>query len=466
MFLRAFKINPRYSVSIVNTVISEYSSILRKSPFFEKIPISSQCSVYHYSTGNVKSNGPKKTPSGTKEEFSQEEMDSWQDDPNSFGTISTFATTRSRSGTEPQITSSEQKNNIATKQVNSMKKSMEQYEIDLKELVQRREIMCAVDKFEKNMLLKDKIAAPTRIYEWLISECLHEKETTKAFDLYEHMVNRGLRMSLEIIENLILAYESTDLSLKKVHSLRKSISRMQYQPNAIIYNALIRIYTRTTQWKTGLSIADEMEQQNISFDFETINSIMHACSYDEANGFNRFIKLWHEMRRLRYTPNLQTLNALLKVVHKCELSNIEELKQILASNSDNSTPNKIGINDGRPNILQNPPVLGFLLPLESVKTPADRLLIMGGFSTLITEMKTAAITPDIETLTLLLNVIPNTFFVQQKVIAMLRKYNIVPTLKLFTLLLEKTCLRQDFDNATVRNLVLFISQYQLHFKRI
>lgn len=462
MFSKLISVNLRGSISIcsVLSAVSAQSLSISRNSMLQIATFRYTSSQYSIKKNDVKSTADK------NDELSKEEFRRLNKNPDSFGTLSSFEPVTSN---QPQNDAEAQKKQISKKPSTSQKWN-EKYEIQLKNLINEKGLQEAVDVFENEMLKKDHILAHIRIYEWLIDECLNLNMLCRAFELYELMVNRGLKMSITTIEKLTLAFDPSILSIKKVHSLRKIISKLNYKPNAIIYNALIRSYIRANLWQTAFELADEMLQCGFAYEFETINCMFDGCKHDQTNGFVHLLELWHEMNRLGFTPNLHTLNAMLNAIQKCEINDVMKLKQAVElirnkceidSNDNKTSENTDGkelIDDGRPNLLKNPPIIGHLFPLENVTKPEHRLLILGGLSGVFELIREHKIIPTLETVTALLSVTPNSFAAQQQVIRILKKHNILPNIDFFNILLTKVCLRQNFNDARV----MFVLVLDIH----
>lgn len=464
MFLKAFTVNLRGSVGICSILNanSRYGIHASSSRIVQIIANTQHCPTVRYSTekaASTRKHADKGATTNQTEQLSSEDILMLKKDSDCFGTLSNLD-----SKVSDQTAYQSQNDDIESKKDSFSPKKMsgQQFEALLKKLMSEKSVQEAVRVFESELQKKDHITIPVRVYEWLIDECLRFNEFNKAFSIYDAMVNRTLKVSLKTIEKIAAAFETTESALKKVNNLRKVIAKCKDEPTQNLYNILIRIYMRSNQCTTGFELADEMVQRGFHYDLDTITMMFNGCSLDKNKGFVRLIELWHEMHRLGYTPNLFTINAFLRAVHKSELNDVEKLKQMLStiqakcthtSQDIDSTTDQSNIeheiDDGRPNLLAVPPTIGHLFPLENVKQPEDRLLILGGFTGLLKVFKSAQITPNLETIASLLNVIPNTFVAQQKVISMMQKHEIVPDINLFHTLLMKTCLRQDFRNAQV-----------------
>lgn len=464
MFLKVISANLRGSISIYSTLGTKLTHTRNK--LLQLIPVHS--STLQYSTEKPGSSLPisASKAANKNDELSQEEIHVLNQDPNSFGTLSSFKAPVEKIVENESVDQPKIKEKSASKPKPSSRKSNDKYEPLLKGLINEKNVQEAVRVFEEDMLKTGRFLAPIQIYEWLIDECLRINYYEKAFDLYEHMVNRGLKISLPIIEKLTVAFESTGYTIKKVNSLRKIISKYEYEMNSTVYNAMIRIYIRANQWPTSFELAEELTQRNFNYEFVTINSMLEACKFDENNGFNRLLELWHEMHRLGYTPNTHTFNAILHAVHRCEIKDFDKLLETVesikikwksASEDTNSTEGDenvsekdSSIDDGRPNLLKIPPTIGHLFPLKDAVNPEKRLLILGGLSEFLTMFRVYEILPTLEILKTLLKVSPDSFDAQQKSIRLLlKKHNILPDAELFHILLTKACHRQNFKDAIV-----------------
>lgn len=467
MLLKVFSANLRGSISVCSPLCgaSKQISTITRFNLLQTTPkvttVLFRSNGKQYSDGNAapndaNQNSSRKTRSASNHnetELSQSEMDILNQDPDNFGTLASFKPlavdeTQNRSSPieydiKSEIPSIE--HNIKGKQ------TIHQYEASMKDLMEKGHVLEAIDLFETEVLQKNRMHAPVHIYKWLIGECVRLHEFRKAIDIYDQMVGRKLKVPFDIFEKLIVAFEQSNMNVGKLNNIQKLMAKNHIQPNANMYNAMVKIYARSTQWKTAITLADEMKTNSMPYELDTANALFECFSHDKENGFYRFIELWHDLHRFDLTPNISTYNALLKCVKKCELNNVEKFKQMLETIRMQCTthPNEGEIEDGRPNLLQHPPSIGYLLPLEQVERPEHRLLILGGLSNILHDFKKYDITPTHETVTELLEVVPNTFVAHQKVIGLLKKHYIKPDLQIFNILLTKNCQTQNFPNALV-----------------
>lgn len=466
MLLKAFSANLRCSISICSPFysVSNQISTIARSKLLEKSPkvatvfirSSSQYSNENAASNVSKQNNDQKNRSASNQketELSQQDIDILNRDSENFGTLSSFKalavnTTQDES---PSIDLDDKSEIISTEQTVAEKQTIQQYEALMKDLFERGHVLEAIELFETEVLQKNRMHAPVRIYNWLIEECVRLHEFHKAINIYDQMVGRKLAVPFDIFEMLVLAFEESNMKVGKLNNIRKVMLKHHIQLNANMYNAMVRIYARSTQWQTALTLADEMKANSMQYQMATVNALFECFSHDEENGFYCLIELWHDMHRFDLTPDVSTFNALLKCVKKCELNNVNKLKQLLESIRMQCTthPNESVIEDGRPNLLQVPPSIGFLFPLEQVERPDQRLLILGGLSGLLHEFKKYNVTLTLDTIIDLLEIVPNTFVAHQKVITLVNKHSIKPDLQIFNILLTKNCQTQNFQNAMV-----------------
>lgn len=109
-----------------------------------------------------------------------------------------------------------------------------------------------------------------------------------------------------------------------------------------------------------------------------------------------------------------------------------------------------GPDDGRPALLTDPRKLGRLFPLGSVTTPQHILLVLGGLTGILRELKSLAIRPNEETILTLLAIAPNSAAVEHKIYTLTQAHKVSATEEpFFDKLLERRCLRRDFPATLV-----------------
>lgn len=436
MFLRVFIQNVRRPVCAIHRT-HQYRKLIVSGNVLRTVNYTTDKTVSPISAGT---------------ELSEEDYRNLCVDPDSFGTLSI-------SVERPEVKDAAAK--IKTKAA-----LMEEHTANINDLIEKKDIISAVNTFEKDILQKHQLHPPISMFERLLNECIRFEMPERAFQMYNHMIERRLPVSLEIIEKLVLSCEMLEQTTRKMNSIKRTMALSNMKPNAVIYNALIRNYIRSGQWKEGFSWAKQLESDGFELELETYPFILRGCSYDERNGFRKAIEFWHEAHRRSPVVNVDTFNAILKCISKCSIGDVDVLRKTIKTIQNNYKENvnatsvqtdddiqnetvKPPINDGRPNILNHPPIIGSLFLLENAINPDHRLLISGGLTGMVKLMQSNAIVPTLETIDLLLDVIPNTAVAENKLLSLMNKHNITQTIELFQKLLTRMCLRHDFDGAKV-----------------
>lgn len=92
------------------------------------------------------------------------------------------------------------------------RRTVQRYEAEMKDLFEKGCVLEAVELFETEVLQKNRMHAPIRLYNWLIDEWIRLHEFNKAIDIYDQMVGRKLAIAFETFERLVLAYEQSNLT--------------------------------------------------------------------------------------------------------------------------------------------------------------------------------------------------------------------------------------------------------------
>lgn len=151
-----------------------------------------------------------------------------------------------------------------------------------------------------------------------------------------------------------------------------------------------------------------------------------------------------------------------------EIENSEETpkkSEIVAPvNTTNGDQNPIK-DDGRPDLLADPRKIGRLFPLGSVSKPEHILLVLGGFSGILREMKLKSIVPNEETILTLLAIAPNSTPVEEKIHNLMKQHKVDSNEEQFLeVLLQRRCMRQDFKATLVGSFYLLSYIFAVFFK--
>lgn len=365
---------------------------------------------------------------------------------------------------------------------NSKKLRTKQYADMIKEHLRNNQIKEAIDIVEIRMIQEDRVKPENYIFNLLIGGCARVGYSKKAFNLYNKMKQRNLKITGGTYTSLFNACANAPWpqdGLNKANQLREIMFEKGYQPNESNYNAMIKAYGRCGDIKTAFKLVDEMKVNQLDVRVDTFNHLLQACASDKDLGFRHALLVWHKMHNRRQIPDIYSFNLLLRCIRDCEIGDLPTMQQLLEKilknsasiNSNNdvnqsqllleqrSNKNNLSIQqeesidsesvskDEAPNLLAKQPKLGSLISLREIRKPEDRLLLLGGTHCFLREMAAANVTPTIKTFTALLEVIPATLSAEKNLLSTIRRLNIKCDIDFFNILIKKRSLRFDYDGA-------------------
>lgn len=332
------------------------------------------------------------------------------------------------------------------------------YMSQIQTLHQNRQVHEAADIFLK-MLNELKCSAPEELYNDLINDCLSTNATDQAYEIYRQMYDNKIPISLKIIEQLVLQIDTMNSRSKRVKHLRKTLAVNGYKPTEKIYNTLIRYYIGDNNWKVGLSLADSVIANGLAFEEDTFNYLLAGYGEIENDGFYRCLEIWYDMKRKSIIPNTYGLNGFLSSIEKCKQFDmtkmLETLQRITVTLPPEIATTMVDgqpiLNDGRPHLLTDPRIIGHLFPLSSVLTPQHVLLVLGGLTGILREIQTKNIVPNEETILKLLALAPNSLEADDRIYHLMERHRLdIQAESYYEILLQRRCIRQEFDATLVR----------------
>lgn len=353
--------------------------------------------------------------------------------------------------------------------------STKQYADIIKTFIGQRKIKEAIDVLEIRMLKDDRVKPENYIYNLLLGACGRVGYTKKAFSLYNNMKKRGLQVTGGTYTALFTACANSpwkEDGLKRATHLKNIMIEKQYEPNETNFNAMIKAFGMCGDIKEAFLICDEMLSKGIALKSDTLNFLLQACISDTEAGFRHALLVWRKFITKNIPPSIYSYNLMLRCIRDCGLGNIEDTKDVinhimlnegdnqnllLESGTEETTNNttdlrKQSIKDiveNRPNLMVKEPHLGNILSINDVKTPQDKLLLVGGYSTYIDDMKNNNVTPDVKTFTQLLDCIPDTLAIEKDILKIMKNLNVKPDLDFYNMLIKKRSMRFDYEGAKV-----------------
>nr|XP_017016653.1 pentatricopeptide repeat-containing protein 1, mitochondrial [Drosophila kikkawai] len=369
-----------------------------------------------------------------------------------------------------------------------------EYARQIKDHLKANRLNDAIAVLEQRMLREDRAKPDKYIYNLLISGCAKAGYTRKAFALYTKMRQRGLQVTGGTYTSLFNACAnapSLSDGLAKAQIVRENMLEKGYEPNVKNYNAMIKAYGRCGDVDTAYLLADEMMERQLDMNAETFNFLLQACASHKEQGFRHALLTWHKMLQRGISPDYYSFTTMLRCVRDCSFGDLEAMREVIEqiapaaarqkpnlqlengnkdnlpsiSSSSSSLAAQIEVTTTSselelPNLLLPRPHLGSLVALEEVSRPHERFLLLGGLTGFLDLMKEHQITPDIETFTTMLDVIPPTNAAEKQLLTFVRKIGLKADIDFFNILIKKRSMR--FDYASAREVLAMIRTAGLH----
>ncbi|XP_049298048.1 pentatricopeptide repeat-containing protein 1, mitochondrial [Anopheles funestus] len=371
------------------------------------------------------------------------------------------------------------------------KLSVRQYADTIKEHLKNNRIREALDVVEVRMK-QDRVKPVNYHFNLLIGGCARVGYSKKAFQLYNKMKQHGLKVTGGTYTSLFNACATSPFladGLKRANHLREIMIEKGYEPNETNYNAMIKAYGRCGDLKTAFQLVDEMVERRLNVGTDTFNFLLQACITDREYGFRHALLVWHRMYHMNVSPDRYSFNLLLRCVRDCQLGELETMEQVIEQILSQSivrpqhqlatveakpaTDNALVANEqsdgqsipsleiinvyselterlnheGVPDLLSPKPHLGSLIKLGEVRKAEDRLLLLGGSSNVLAEMKRCSVEPDIRTMTELLDVIPPTYAAEKQLLTSIKQLKLGCDIDFFNILIKKRSMRFDYEGA-------------------
>lgn len=367
--------------------------------------------------------------------------------------------------------------------------SLKEYANLMKKYIADKRLKEAIDVLENRMLKEDRVKPDNFIYDLLITECGRMGYDKKAFQLYNRMKQRSLRVTGPTYTALFNACANSpfpEFALQKAINLRKTMIQKGVHPNEINYNAMVKAFGRCGDMKTAFELVDEMKATKLPMKVQTINHLLQVCCSDKEYGFRHALLVWHNMHRRNISPDVYSFNLMLRCVRDCGIGDMKTTQHVIArilsesrsaikikaqkdvlmiedkptkaintiENNEkqeaNNTVDKVRDTvDEMPNMLTKLPHLGSLVSLSEVKTPFDRLCLLGGLPAICAEIEAIRVRPDVKTFTQLLDILPPTREAEGEIIEKMKELRIRADTDFFNLLLKRRILRQDKEGVLV-----------------
>lgn len=319
----------------------------------------------------------------------------------------------------------------------------------IKELLRERKLVEALNILEVKMLKEERGKPDVYIYNLLISGCAQEGYTKKAFQLFNEMKKRGLKPKQSTYTSLFNACSEGPFaadSLKKARHLRELMLEKGVEPNLANYHAMIKAFGRHGDLETSFSIVDEMASKQIPLTSVTFNFLLQASASDKEAGFRHALIVWRKMLEKEVIPSVFTFNLLLRCTRDCGAGDMNSAQELVSMLASGQTLIDDGISEGycdrlvpqTPNLLlptvQKSSILSITSPIDK---PSDRLMLIGNMEGFFAMMDLFKAVPDIKTFTQLLDIIPPTTEMENKLITEMKARKVTIDVDFCNMLIKK-----------------------------
>ncbi|XP_018343136.1 PREDICTED: pentatricopeptide repeat-containing protein 1, mitochondrial isoform X2 [Trachymyrmex septentrionalis] len=346
-----------------------------------------------------------------------------------------------------------------------LKPSLGQYAKMIKSHVSKNDLNSALQVLD---LMKENRDKPTiYLYNLLLYGLAKQGDVKQCFSLYNKAKKNGLQPNAATYTSLFNACALSDnsqVALEHLNRLRKSLYERQFPLNDAHYNVMVKAYSWHGQIVKAFQLADEMRDRRIPIGEITYNSLFHGAISDKEAGLRHALIVWHLMHMKNIKPSLTTYNLLLRAIRDTNLGNLRP-DDVLLSGFEQT---RVSVLEGeKPDLLASPPILSTLLPIgkeqnimqrntdvavqKSVNLNdvliGNRLILFGGVEGFLNRMSNDGVIPNIKTITLLLDLIPNTVPAENILIKTAEEKNIELDIDFFNMLIKRRSIRFDYKAA-------------------
>ncbi|XP_011310584.1 pentatricopeptide repeat-containing protein 1, mitochondrial [Fopius arisanus] len=357
-----------------------------------------------------------------------------------------------------------------------LKLSKGQYADLIKEHITKGDLTSAMEVLD---LVKENRDQPTRyMYTLLLRAFAVQGNLKRSWKILTAMKKRALKPNSAAYVSIINACANSSertIALDYLERIREEILLKNVVLNEVHYNALVKAYGRHNCLLEAFKIVDEMIDKRLTIGPTTFNSLLYACISDKENGLRHALAVWHMMQRWKKKPDLLTYNLLLRAIRDTKMGELKT-NDILLNNYEGS---RILISDSlNPDLLSHPPVVSKIKlsfkhteqPEMSSRAASDavvamenhealenfnlekiheknKLILFGGFTGFMQRLQADDIKPDVKTMTLLLDVVPNSLAIENELIKTARANKIPLDIDFFNMLIKKRSFRKDYKQA-------------------
>lgn len=329
-------------------------------------------------------------------------------------------------------------------------------------LLQERRLSEALDVVQVTMLKRDCVKPDYYIYSILIKYCGLIGHPDMAFKLYTDMMKQGLFVEQTVYLHLFLSVGncSSPNGLQAIRDLLAFMNEKGVELETKTCWAALRAFGQCGSIEDGIRVLDYMETREMYIPLPVISYLFRACVLDKLNGFRYVLLLYKTMVKLKIKPEIYQFNNLLHCTRDCHLGSVEKFVSVLnrfglqnddRASIDNKSCENVSMRTNSirqpPNVLSDPPTLGFLRNLANIKTAQDRLFLLGGAEGVIGEMIKCNVEPDSSAVCYLLQCGPNTISAETKLLEIVERLKVPVNVRFFNGISRRRVRRQEHTEA-------------------
>lgn len=356
-----------------------------------------------------------------------------------------------------------------------LKPSIGKYGEMIKSHISKNDLNSALEVLD---LVKENRDKPTMyMYNLLIRAFSIQGDIKKCFSLYNKAKKYDLKpnaATYTALFNACATCSNKDLALEHLNNLRQNLYEKQFPLNQTHYNVMVKAYGWHNQIKESFQLVDEMMDNHIAIGESTFNTLFHAAIADKKNGLRYALTTWHLMYRWKVKHSLRTYNLFLRALRDSKLGNVK-VDDILLPGYEST---KILLKEGEaPDLLASPPFIStLLLSTQTEQNNAtqhslikaneqnlpekvsinlndvfmsNRLLLFGGIEGFLNRMAVSNVKPDAKTVTLLLDLIPNTKSAEDLLFKTVDEKNIEVDIDFYNMVIKRRSMRGEYKAAKV-----------------
>ncbi|GFT42837.1 pentatricopeptide repeat-containing protein 1, mitochondrial [Nephila pilipes] len=276
-------------------------------------------------------------------------------------------------------------------------------------------------------------------YCFLLISCIANKEAgfTHAIEVWRKMKKRRCSPDLFAFNLLLRAVRDCDVGPEEISCL------------------LLQHWSNYSKRPYGFKVKEILPQKEILL---LQSTEMNQIDSDTQVSINDPIEKKHKTEDSSVNEVYSNAKGSSEQIEPDSYSLPETKNIIFQTKTETSVINKIG-NDV-PSVLHARPVsCATVMDIGVIKTPSDRLALIGGAENILIDMKKIKVKPNIKTFTLLLESLPSSIEAEDQLMVLLDVYGVKPDIGFFNMLIKKRNFR--FDYAAAHAVLPLVNKWSL-----